>query len=186
MDYEGNVSKTYSRGSSFGLLLLRIIPFAMLIAFHGWGKLTGAYGYLVEGNDWKFIESVQKLGFPYPEYFAIAAASAETLFSILVIFGLLTRLSAAVIAFNFMVAVYDHMITDFKIESAALYLAPALALLFLGAGRYSLDALIRRRRNEESYEKEMIDPATGKTRRIVREYPEEIPHKPVSTLERRL
>ena len=190
MDYEGNVSKTYSWGSSFGLLLLRLIPFAMLIAFHGWGKLTGAYAYLVQGEEWKFIEGVQKLGFPYPEYFALAAVSAETLFCLLVIVGLLTRFSAAVIAFNMIVAVYRHMTTDFQIESAALYLAPALALLFLGAGRFSLDGLIRRARTATAYERETIetdyDPVTGKTRRIVREFPEETTEKLDSTLERRL
>ena len=181
MEYEANVSRTHSASASLGLFLLRLIPFALLIIFHGWEKLMGAYSYLFEGQQWMFIGATEKLGFPYPEYFAVAAALAESLFCVLVIVGLLTRFSAAVIAFNFLVATYSHVITDFKIESAAMYLAPALALVFTGAGGFSLDALIRRRPEtmKHRHETTVHDPDTGRTRRVVvHEHAEEAPHKP--------
>ncbi len=145
MQYEINVPKTYSASASAGLFFLRLIPFVLLFVFHGWAKLVGAYMHQFGGQDWAFISSVQKLGFPYPEYFALGTALAEGVFSLLLVIGLLTRFSAAVIVFNFAVAIYSHVIGGKIFELPALYLAPAIALVFLGAGGFSLDAVINRR-----------------------------------------
>jgi putative oxidoreductase len=145
MQYETNISRTYSAAGNWGLFFLRLVPFSLLFVFHGFQKLVAAYMHQFNGQDWPFITAVAKLGFSYPEYFAIGAAFAEGIFSILLILGFLTRFSAAVISFNFLVAIYAVVISGQKIELPALYLAPAISLLFLGAGGFSIDALIRRK-----------------------------------------
>ena len=159
----------------------------MLFIFHGWAKLVGAYSYFSSGQNWPFIQGVAKLGFPYPQYFATGTALAEGIFSILLVIGLLTRFSAAVVTFSFLVAVYSHVIGGRIIELPALYLASAIALLFLGAGNISIDALIQkrfaRRRSKRVEEADRNDPVS--TRRIQKteitdnaEYPQK-PERPL-------
>ncbi len=123
-----------------GLLLLRLGTGLLLIANHGWSKLVSAYGYVVQGKEWKFIEGVEKLGFPMPAFFAVAAALAEGIGSILLIIGLFTRYAALFIAITMGVAVYRHLTTDFRYELAAIYLLIAVALMLLPPGKFSLDA----------------------------------------------
>ncbi|MCI0412816.1 DoxX family protein [bacterium] len=123
-----------------GLLLLRLGTGLLLIMNHGWGKLVSAFGYLAQGKPWKFIEGVANLGFPFPAFFAVAAALAESIGSILLIIGLFTRYAALFIAINMSVAIYRHLTSDFRFELAALYLCIALAFLFLPPGRFSMDA----------------------------------------------
>jgi putative oxidoreductase len=123
-----------------GLLLLRLGSGLLLITQHGWGKLASAYAYLAHGKEWKFIEGVGKLGFPAPEFFAICAALAEGIGSVLLIVGLFTRYAALFIAITMGVAIYRHLTSDFRFELAALYFLIALALVLLPPGRFSLDA----------------------------------------------
>jgi len=91
--------------------------------------------------------------------------AAEFLCALAVICGLGTRLASAVIVFSMAVAAFvahggdpwtmeqgymRFMAGESKSwaskEPALLYLIPFLALIFLGAGRLSIDALIRSRR----------------------------------------
>ena len=123
-----------------GLLLLRLGAGLLLIVNHGWGKLVSAYGYLAQGKDWKFIEGVANLGFPLPAFFAVAAALAESIGSILLILGLFTRYAALFIMITMGVAVYRHLTSDFRFELAALYFLIALTFVFIPPGRFSVDA----------------------------------------------
>ena len=166
MEYQTNVPKTYTPAASAGLFFLRLIPFVLLFIYHGWGKLVAVYLHFAQGQEWQFISAVQKMGFPSPEYFALGAALAEGVFSILILIGLLTRISAAVVTFNFLVAIYSHLMANQKFELPALYLASAIALVFLGAGAFSLDALITRSRMERRVrrleEKQRMEPAPSR------------------------
>ncbi len=189
MDYKTEIPKTYSTAASAGLLFLRVIPFSMLPVFHGWEKLIGAYGYLFDGKDWMFVAAAEKLGFPHAPYFAVASALAESLICVLLIAGLLTRFSAAIVTFNFMVAAYHHLLTDWKFEMAGLYLAPAIALLFLGAGGISLDAMIKRRfrgdsagRISDEFKVRGQDSKERAPKLEVSEPTDEVPRKPESRL----
>ncbi len=141
------------------LLLLRLSGFGLAYA-HGWGKLSR----LVAG-ELGFVEGVARLGFPAPGFFAWAAALAETLFAVLLGLGLLTRLSAGIVAFNMLVAAFRRhqahrqllaalgleTVTDKTLEAwgnpelALMYLLAVVVVLILGPGRLSLDHALGRR-----------------------------------------
>jgi putative oxidoreductase len=131
--------------SDIATLLLRAGVGGMLCIYHGWAKLVGASGYLFRGAEWPVVDFVGGLGFPLPGFFAVCAALAESVFALLLALGLRTREAAAIVAFNMAVAVYHHARSDGKIESAMLYLLPALLFVFGPPGRFSVDALLRGR-----------------------------------------
>jgi putative oxidoreductase len=139
------VAKEDGNVSDIAILLLRAGVGGMLCIYHGWGKLVGAWLWAFRSTDWGFAQFVGSLGFPVPVFFAICAALAESVFAVLLAIGLRTREAAAIVAFNMAVAVYHHARSDGKVESALLYLLPALLFVFAPAGRFSLDALLRGR-----------------------------------------
>jgi putative oxidoreductase len=117
----------------------------MLAAFHGWGKVKSAYAWLMQDQEWRFVQTVAGLGFPFPTFFAMAAAAAEFFGGLLLAVGLLTRGAAGLIAITMLVAVYRHLTTDWRFELAALYLVIAVLFVLGDAGRWALDARLRLR-----------------------------------------
>jgi putative oxidoreductase len=138
----------------WGLLILRLGIAFFLIINHGWGKFSGALGFLFGGKDWGFIGFVGSVGFPLPTFFALCAAFAEFIGCLLIAFGLFTRYGASFVAFTMAVAVYYHLKTASPFELAAIYLLAALFFVFAGAGRFSVDAWLTNRagRNLEDRE----------------------------------
>jgi putative oxidoreductase len=130
--------------SDLALLLLRIGTGFLLIANHGYSKLIGAYGYVINKQPWRFVDGVAELGFPFPTFFAVGAALIESIGALLVIIGLFTRYAAALIMVVMSVAIYRHLSSDFRYELAAMYLLVGFTLVCIGAGRYSVDAKRRR------------------------------------------
>lgn len=132
------------RWEDLGLLALRMGAGLMLALLHGWGKASGAYQHFLHGGEWSFVGSVSQLGFPFPIFFAICAAVAEFVGGLCLAAGLGTRYASALIGFTMLVAVYRHLITNLRIEAAALYLL--VALLFLTTDRKlpSLEMYLRR------------------------------------------
>ena len=128
-----------------GLLVLRVGIGLMIAIGHGWSKLFGG-GF---GPPEQLVQGVQKLGFP--GFFAWLVALAE-LGGFFLALGLLTRPMALALAFNMAVAAFVAHGKDpwfmtgagAAKEPALLYLVPAFALMLTGAGRYSIDRLIRR------------------------------------------
>lgn len=117
--------------TSVGLLTLRL-AFGCFMLVHGWQKLSG------------FSEMADK--FPDPlgmgsRMSLISAIGTELGCSLLLITGVATRLVALPLAFTMIVALFVvHGNDPWKVkELAAYYLAVYIALLFLGAGRFSLD-----------------------------------------------
>ncbi len=124
------------------LFLLRLSAAAMLIAYHGFGKISGAYANLVHGHNWGFTGFVASLGFPLARLLAVCAALAEVVGGVLLAAGLWTRYASPLVAFTMMVAVYYHISTGTGFELAGLYFLIALTFVFVHPGRISLDALI--------------------------------------------
>jgi putative oxidoreductase len=131
-------AKIQPGGAELGLLIARVGMGALLAFTHGWGKLPVQPG---------LIDMVAGLGLPFPIVFAWAAALAEFAGGLLVALGLFTRPAALFITVNMCVAVFIAHAADplAKKEMALLYLGFALVYLFLGAGRFSVDALINKR-----------------------------------------
>ena len=121
----------------FGKLTLRVgVGFLML--FHGFAKITGGIG---------FIKSmVVKNGLP--EFLAYGVYIGEVVAPIMLLIGLQTRAAAAIVAGTMLMAIYlVHPNEVFAlgkhgawaIELPAFYIFASVAILFLGAGKYSVD-----------------------------------------------
>lgn len=128
----------HSGAASFGLLLLRLAAGGMMAYGHGWQKVQ-KYSDLVD----RFPDPIG-VGGPNSLLLAIGA---EVGAAILIVLGLGTRLAAVPLIVTMVVAAFViHADDPFaKKEFALIYLAPFLALLFTGAGRFSVDALLQRR-----------------------------------------
>jgi putative oxidoreductase len=117
-------------------LLLRVM-LGVLILLHGISKIRGGPGFI--------LDIVDKAGLPEP--FGYLVYLGEVAAPILVIIGLCTRAAALVIAINMIVAILLVHIAQFftladsggwALELQGLYVAVAVAVALLGAGRYSV------------------------------------------------
>ncbi len=122
----------------FGALLLRLGVGGMMLV-HGCPKLM----MLLQGN---WAEFPDPLG-TGPFLALLMCVGAEVFCSILLILGLLTRLSALTLIINMSVALFCVLgLSGWGAqELAALYLLIYITLFYTGAGRFSLDALWLRR-----------------------------------------
>lgn len=123
---------------SFGLLLLRVSLGGMMLCAHGWGKLTSFSEQYPTFPDPLGVGSMTSM---------LLVIFAEFFCSLAIILGLGTRFAALPLVITMLVAAAVIHADDpwGKKEFALLYLIPFLSLVFTGAGKYSLDALIRRR-----------------------------------------
>ncbi len=125
------------------LLLLRVCAGFSLFLKHGLEKLTGFSQMAAHFPDPLHIGPVPSL--------AVALIS-DAICSVLIILGLGTRLAAAFIAINLLVAF--SLVHNFAFfgqrngELAWVYLAISVTLVITGAGKFSLDQLIRGRTTE--------------------------------------
>jgi putative oxidoreductase len=119
-----------------GKLLLRAV-LAILLLFHGFSKVSG-------GID-PIIGMVEKAGLPAA--FGYLVYVGEVLAPLLILVGVFTRAAALVVAINMVVALLLAHTSQFfsingtggwALELQGMFLAGALAVALLGAGRYSL------------------------------------------------
>jgi putative oxidoreductase len=119
-----------------GKLLVRL-TLGVLILFHGISKVVGGAAMIVG--------LVEKAGLPAP--FGYLVYVGEVLAPLLLIAGLWTRAAAAIVAINMVVAVYLVHLGDlfsmsksggWALELQGFYLFIALAVMLLGAGRFSI------------------------------------------------
>ena len=96
----------------------------------------------------EFRDFLASNGFPYPLFCAYLSAWAQFLTGILLALGLFTRLAAGVVVVNFIVALaMVHTKTPFNVNIAPLaMLVGGLFFVLHGAPRWSLDAILARRR----------------------------------------
>jgi putative oxidoreductase len=124
-----------------GILLLRLSTGIGFVFVHGWGKIFG-------GTElWTMIgKSMSNLGITFtPGFWGFMASISEFGGGILILLGLFTRPASAFMAFTMMVAVITHLSrldpwnkVIYPVEMLGVF----LCLLFIGAGKYSLDNLI--------------------------------------------
>jgi len=129
---------------SIGLLLIRLV-IGLLFAGHGAQKLFGWFGgYGIKGTG-GFFESI---GLKPGEKMALLAGLAELIGGVLFVLGLLTPLAGLIIAATMVIAIWKvHgvngiWITQNGYEYNLVLLVVALAVSVMGAGAYSLDAII--------------------------------------------
>ena len=127
--------------SDFGLLLLRIF-LAGILVYYGSQKMFGLFGGEgIQGT----ISAFEKQGFP--QWLTMMAIIAESAGSVAVFLGLLTRLAAFGIACTMGTASYEMLVMHMNYKDAHLPLAlcgMALAIVFTGAGTFSMDYVLTR------------------------------------------
>ncbi len=121
-----------------GKLILRLM-LGVLMIFHGYKKYQSG------------INGIKKLVVTngLPEFLAYGVYIGEILVPILIIIGLYTRISSLIYALTMAVAIFlahsSHLFSlnaktgGLIIETPLLFMLGAIALMFLGAGRYSID-----------------------------------------------
>lgn len=129
-----------SPAADAGLAILRVVAFLLLASLHGIGKVPPQEG---------FVGMVGGLGFPAPGLFAWLAGIAEFGAGLLLVIGLLSRPAALLLVVHFLFVVLIAHSGDAlgDRELPILFLTTALMFLLTGPGRYSVDALINRRRH---------------------------------------
>ncbi|ASW73813.1 DoxX family protein [Chryseobacterium piperi] len=126
------------------LLIVRVfIGFAMLS--HGFPKLQ----MLLEGGKIEFFDFLG-LG---PQISLILTILAEFVCSILLILGLFTRVSLGFLIFTMVIAVFVvHAGDPFdKRELALIYLSVYLLIMTFGAGKFSIDHMIEKRKRASDW-----------------------------------
>lgn len=127
-----------SKYRDFGLLLLRIGLGGMMI-LHGWPKLAGG------ADTWARVGgAMSHLGITFfPEFWGFMAAVSETLGGALIVLGFLFRPASGALFYTMVVAAVMKYKTSggvflewaWPAEMAIVF----LSLIFIGAGRFSLD-----------------------------------------------
>ena len=120
-----------------GLLILRL-ALGVVMVDHGYPKVFGglqAYYHVVQG-----------LGLP--GWLAFVSAFAEFLGGLLLIFGLLTRISALAVFLDLLIAIvkvnWQHGLSTPSPQLPLVMAAIAFALIFYGAGPIALDGVLFR------------------------------------------
>lgn len=123
-----------------GLLWLRVLAGSGM-AWHGYDKIFN-------GQMATFTEGVAALGFPVPIFFAWAAALSEFVGGVCIALGLWTPVAALFVFLTMSVAVFvQHANDPFSTKELALaYWTIAGSLMCFGAGNYSLDYLLGKKR----------------------------------------
>ncbi len=138
----------HDAASSLGLLLLRLGAGSLMLFGHGWGKIAN-YSDLTDS-----FPDPLGLGHTLSLWLAIAAEAGG---SLLIMLGLATRLSALGLVITMAVAAFIFHASDPTFiprppgpakELALVYLIAFTALLFTGAGKFSLDAALLGKRKK--------------------------------------
>lgn len=130
--------KLLNKNIDLGLLILRL-SVGVLMLLHGISKL-------IHGAD-GIEQMIAASGLPL--FIAYGVYIGEVIAPLFIIFGYGTRIAAAVLVFNMLVAVGMAHAGDvftlteaggWAIELQGLYIFGALALVFTGAGKYALSS----------------------------------------------
>ncbi|GMU22338.1 MAG: hypothetical protein AMXMBFR13_24240 [Phycisphaerae bacterium] len=133
--------------NDIGLLLIRGIA-GIVFIYHGSQKLFGWF----EGPGLKaLVPMFDNMGFPMPTASAVLAGSAEFFGGLCLLLGLATRIAAIPVVFTMLVASFVVHGKAFGLQHSGMEYALTLACVvagigFTGAGRLSLDWVLRGRR----------------------------------------
>lgn len=124
--------------ASLGLLILRVAA-GVLMMTHGWSKIQNFEGMVQSGFDPVGLGATLSV---------VMLIGAEFIAALFIVLGLLTRLSAVPLIVAMSVAAFvAHASDPLQVKELSLiYLTIFATLLITGAGKYSLDSLLFRKK----------------------------------------
>ena len=124
--------------ASLGLLILRVAA-GVLMMTHGWSKIQNFEGMVQSGFDPVGMGATLSV---------VMLIGAEFIAALFIVLGLLTRLSAIPLIVAMSVAAFvAHASDPLQVKELSLvYLTIFATLLITGAGKYSLDSLLFRKK----------------------------------------
>lgn len=131
------------RNDDLGKLLLRVAAGGLMIP-HGIHKLNHGHDFIAA----KLAEA------GLPEFFALGVPVGEVVAPFLMVIGLGTRISSLIVAFTMLMSiflVFSNQIFSLNqngglvTELNLLFLVSCLAVFFLGAGKFAVDAKLPKR-----------------------------------------
>ena len=124
--------------ASLGLLILRVAA-GVLMMTHGWSKIQNFEGMVQSGFDPVGMGATLSV---------VMLIGAEFIAALFIVLGLLTRLSAVPLIVAMSVAAFvAHASDPLQVKELSLiYLTIFATLLITGAGKYSLDSLLFRKK----------------------------------------
>src|SRR5258708_35772790 len=128
--------------ANFGHLFLRVSAGIMIFYIHGLHKLEGWIAYLQQGTPWTLAEEVAGMHFPAPLASAVAATLVQLICSLFIIVGLFTRINAILLFCALSGAILQNLLAGRDPQLAILYTIAVTTLVFIGGGKYSLDAKV--------------------------------------------
>ena len=126
--------------ASFGHFFLRVSAGLMVFYIHGLHKLGGWIACLRHGTPWTLAEEVAGMHMPAPLASAVAATLVQFICSLFIVVGLFTRINAALLVCALTGAIMQNLLAGRDPQLAILYTLVVVTLVFLGGGKYSLDA----------------------------------------------
>jgi len=133
---------------AWGHLILRVSAGLMIFYIHGLHKLEGGIAYLQHGTAWTLAKEVTEMRFPAPVLSAFAATVVQFICSPMIAVGLFTRLNAALLTGTLSVAILQNLLAGRDPQLAILYVVVLFSLIFLGSGKFSLDAAMVSRKRQ--------------------------------------
>jgi uncharacterized membrane protein YphA (DoxX/SURF4 family) len=134
----------------FGHIFFRISVGLMIFYIHGLHKLEGWLAYVREGKPWTLANEVAGMHFPAPFASAVAATLVQFICSLFVVIGLFTRVNAALLVCVLGGAILQNLLANRDPQLAILYTLVAITLVFLGSGKFSLDAKVLQKSESQS------------------------------------
>src|SRR5271170_8279560 len=128
--------------ANFGHFFLRVSAGLMVFYIHGLHKLEGWIACVQHGTPWTLAEEVAGMHAPAPLASAIAATLVQFICSLFIVVGLFTRINAALLFCALSGAIFQNLSAGRDPQLAILYTLVIVTLVFLGGGKYSLDARI--------------------------------------------
>jgi uncharacterized membrane protein YphA (DoxX/SURF4 family) len=128
--------------ANFGHLFFRVSAGLMIFYIHGLHKLEGWISYVQHGTPWTLAEEVAGMHMPAPLASAVAATLVQFICSLFIVVGLFTRINAALLFCALSGAIFQNLTAGRDPQLAILYTLVVVTLVFLGGGKYSLDARI--------------------------------------------
>lgn len=115
-----------------------------------WGTQDNVFHY---ERMLEFRDFLKQYGFPYPLLMAYVSAYVQFICGLLYIIGAFVKPAAAVMVFNFLVALLVvHTRTPYAAAALAFQmLAGSMFLLLYGAGRPSVDEFLARRKKRQKH-----------------------------------